>query len=214
MSRRRSRHHVPLPQPRSAEPGEHAGNVGEPNIRDGAALGQGYRDDPDARMRHILHSMIVDGHARRVVQAYLRAMRAGENAEQTAVTLIAKLRPGLTLAQPAEMLERLLAWVAAEHGDWWRKALARPPRLHELSLRELYRRGWIIQAMCSRHSDATINYSIVRAEYLLNRVDPPVVDALAKLRCPKCHMRVSDAMVVRHPASAASMLSRATPYRR
>ena len=74
-------------------------------------------DDHDAWMRHILHSMIVDGHARQVVQAYLKVMRAGGNAEQAAANLIGKLRPGLTLAEPAEMLERLLAWVAAEHGE-------------------------------------------------------------------------------------------------
>lgn len=189
------------------QPGKHArpsqGQSGRPMT-----------DDHDTWMRHILHSMIVDGHARQVVQNYLRAMRAGENAEQAAVNLITKLRPGLTLAEPAEMLERLLAWVAAEHGEWWRKALARPPALHSLSLRELYRRGWIIQATCARHSDPTISYSVVRAEHLINRVDPPVHEALAKLRCPKCQMRVSDANVVRHPASAEAFLSRATRHRR
>jgi len=176
--------------------------------------GRPMTDDHDAWMRHIMHSMVIDGHARQVVQVYLRAMRAGENAEQAAVNLITELRPGLTLAEPDEMLERLLAWVAAEHGEWWRKALHRPPPLHDLSLRGLYRRGWIIQATCTRHRDPTISYSVVRAEYLMNRVDPPVHEALAKLRCPKCHMRVSDAKVVRHPASAEAFLSRAIRHRR
>jgi hypothetical protein len=118
MSRRRSRPAVPLS---TLPPREAGGHV----RKDGAGIAQGFADDHDGRMRHILHSMVVDGHARQVVQAYLRAMRAGENAEQTAVNLIGKLRPGLTLAEPAEMLERLLAWIAAEHGEWWHKALAR-----------------------------------------------------------------------------------------
>jgi hypothetical protein len=167
-------------------------------------------DDSDAWMSHILHSMIVDGSARQVVQAYLKAMRSGENAEQTAVNLIGKLRPGLTLAEPAEMLQRLLAWIAAEHGDWWRKALVRPPPLHNLSLREFYRRGWIIEATCSRHiENATINYSIARAEYLLRRVDPPVCEALSKLPCPKCHAQLSDTKLVRNPEMAVSLLGRA-----
>lgn len=171
-------------------------------------------DDHDAWMRHILHSMIQDGHARQVVQTYLRAMRADENAEQTAVNLIGRLRPGLTLAEPAEMLERLLAWIAAEHGEWWRKALHRPPPLHNLSLRELYRRGWIIQATCSRHSEPMINFSVMLAEHLMNQVDPPVHEALAKLRCPHCHMRVSDPKVTRLPAIAESFLARAMRHRR
>ena len=87
------------------------------------------------------------------------------------------------------MLERLLAWIAAEHGEWWRKALTRPPPLHDLSLRELYRRGWIIQANCSRHSDPRINYSVILAEHMMNRVDPLVHDALKGLRCPTSHTR-------------------------
>lgn len=158
--------------------------------------------------------MIVDGDARRVVQAYLRAMRAGENADQVAVTLIAGLRPGLTLAEPAEMLERMLAWIAAEHGEWWRRALQRPPPLHGLRLRELYRRGWIIQASCGRHSEPTINFSVILAEHLMNRIDPPVDEALARLRCPKCQMRVDGARVTRLPAFAESFLARATRHRR
>lgn len=171
-------------------------------------------DDHDSWMSHVLHSMIVDGDARQVIQAYLRAMRAGENAGQIAVTLIARLRPGLTLAQPAEMLERLLAWVAAEHGTWWRTALHRPPPLHDLSLRELYRRGWIIQATCTRHAEPTINYSVILAEHLMNSVDPPVHETLARLRCPKCQMRVGDAKVARLPAFAESFMARATRHRR
>lgn len=207
MSRRRNRHPGPSPQPPPAHPGEQARHVQ-------GHSGRPMTDNHDVWMTHILYSMVADGHARQVVQVYLRAMRAGENAEQVAVNLISKLRPGLTLAEPAEMLERLLAWVAAEHGQWWRKALLRPPPLHDLSLREMYRRGWIIQASCTRHSEATINYSVVLAEHLMNRVDPPVHDALAKLRCPKCHMRVDGAKVVRLPAIAESFLARATRHRR
>lgn len=141
-------------------------------------------------------------------------LRAGENADQAAVNLIGRLRPGLTLGESAEMLERLLAWVAAEHGEWWRKALMRPPPLHSLSLRQLYARGWLIQATCTRHSDSTINYPVIRAEHLMNRIDPPVHEALARLRCPKCHMRASDAKVTRHPAFADAFLARATRHRR
>lgn len=205
----------PPPHRTSPVAGERVRKRSKPSISDGSHLATGYRDDPDARMRHILHSMVVDGHARQVVQQYLKAMRAGENADQIAVTLIAKLRPGLTLAEPADMLERLLAWVAAEHGAWWRKALLRPPPLHSLSLRELYRRGWIIEGSCSRHrSNEAIYYSVVRAERLLNCIDPPVRDALAKLRCPKCHMRVDDAKVTRRPEFAESFLARASRHRR
>lgn len=139
-------------------------------------------------------------------------MRASENAEQVAVALIARLRPGLTLARPAEMLERLLASVAAEHGKWWRRALTRPPPLHDLSPRELYRRSWIIQATCSRHSEPMINYSVILAEHLMNKIDPPAHEAPAKLRCPKCPMRVGDAKVARLPAFAASFLARAARH--
>jgi hypothetical protein len=92
--------------------------------------------------------------------------------------------------------------------------LVRPPPLHGLSLRELYRRGWIIEGSCGKHREPKIYYSIVRAEYLLNRVDPPVHEALAKLRCPHCHMRVDDAKVTRRPEFAESFLARAKRYRR
>lgn len=55
----------PLPLQFLTMPGEYFAEVGKPSIvGDGAHLGSDYKDDPDARMCHILHSMVVDGHAR------------------------------------------------------------------------------------------------------------------------------------------------------
>lgn len=158
-------------------------------------------------MRHIMESMIGSRHsdARAVVQVYLRATRAGLDAERAAVAEIARRRKGLTLDEPRQMLGMLLAWIEENHGEWWGQALAQPPRLDGLSVRELYRRGYVVATTCPRHSalNSRIVYSVFEIEAIVGP-NTYVLDTLPLLRCPRCKAPVAGT-ILRDPDLAAAM---------
>jgi hypothetical protein len=95
------------------------------------------------------------------------------------------------------MLDVLLSWVETEHGEWWRAALAKPPNLDGLSVRELYRRGYVIATACPRHStrNSRMVYSVFEIEAIVGP-NTYVIDTLPVLKCPRCRASVTESIVV------------------
>jgi len=141
---------------------------------------------------HAVRTMIADGTARRVVQAYLLALANAQDAERAAVRIIAQSQPSLTLGEPGQALQAIIAWTEAQHGQWWRAALARAAGDTDMGVRELYRTGHVLLGECARYHKGAgvIHYSVDKIEYLLGAHNPTVREAMRRLYCPSCHMPV------------------------
>jgi len=152
-------------------------------------------------LEHAVATMLRDGTARRVVQAYLLALGNGQDAERAAVRIIGERHPSLTLGEPVQALQAILTWTETHHGEWWRAALRRAAGGADLHVRELYQTGHMLVADCTKHHKGAglIFYDVRRIEYLLSKVNPTVHEAMRRLYCPSCHMPVTVRVV---PAKA------------